>query len=133
MENDALTDIARALYDAAESIENPLKLIAIAVLISLIIWFPYALRIYFLGQSLGYIVPLYLIFFLQPLVSLLTAIPVTIAGLGLAETGMALLMVSLGLPAPPRNIDSSSRIDIPPTKFLATSYQAYDDACSANI
>jgi uncharacterized protein (TIRG00374 family) len=98
--NKPLIEVARALYDAAESMENPLKLIVIAVLISLIIWVPYALRIYYIALSLGYAVPIYLIFFLQPIVSLLTVIPITIAGLGLSETGMALLMVSLGFPAP---------------------------------
>ena len=40
-----------------------------------------------------------MIYFLLPLVALLSALPITIAGLGLAQTGIALLMVMLCLPA----------------------------------
>ena len=98
--NRQLIDTAESLYDSIECIQNTPKLLAIAISIGLVIWVPNALRIFLITRSLGYTAPVYMIFFLLPLVALFSVLPVTIAGLGLTETGMALMMVMLGLPIP---------------------------------
>lgn len=97
--NKQLIGASRSLYNAVESIENKQMLIIVATAISLAIWLSYMFRIFFITRSLGFTAPIYMIYFLLPLVALLSALPVTIAGLGLTETGMALLMIMLGLPA----------------------------------
>ncbi len=99
MGNKQLIETARSLYDAIESIENTSRLVIVATIVSLAIWVSYMFRIFFITRSLGFTAPIYMIFFLLPLVSLLSVLPITVAGLGLTETGMALLMVMLGLPA----------------------------------
>jgi uncharacterized membrane protein YbhN (UPF0104 family) len=46
----------------------------------------------------GYDGPLYILFFLQPLVSALALIPITISGLGLVEGGIAALLFQFDVP-----------------------------------
>ncbi len=89
----------QSFCDAIGCIKNASKLLATAIAISLVIWVPYALRIFFITKSLGYETPVYMIFFLLPLIAMLSALPITISGLGLVEGGMIALMVMLGLPA----------------------------------
>ena len=87
---------------------KPPRQIFIAVLIRMIIWILCALRIIFLTISLGYIVSVYMIFFLQPVVSLFATLPVTIVGLGLTETGVAVPRDSDGPACAPGRVRSSA-------------------------
>ncbi len=80
-------------------IKNAKMLLAASIAVSLIIWVPYSLRIFLITRSLGYDAPVYMIFFLLPLIAMLSALPVTISGMGLVEGGMTALMVMLGMPA----------------------------------
>ncbi|HWQ20356.1 MAG TPA: lysylphosphatidylglycerol synthase transmembrane domain-containing protein [Methanotrichaceae archaeon] len=89
----------QSLYRAVEAIEGASRVLAAAVVISLTIWAPYALRIFLIARALGYDAPLHMVFFLMPLVSMLTALPITISGLGLAEGGMTAMMATMGVPA----------------------------------
>lgn len=88
----------QSICDAMGSVKNAPRLLAATIGISLIIWIPYALRIFFITKSLGYETPIYMIFFLLPLIAMLSALPITISGMGLVEGGMIALMVMLGLP-----------------------------------
>ncbi len=89
----------QSFCNAMESIENTSGLLAMTAAISLVIWIPYALRIFLITRSFGYNTPIYMIFFLLPLVAMLSALPVTISGLGLVEGGMIAVMAMLGVPA----------------------------------
>lgn len=89
----------QSLYGAVEAVEGASRVLAAAVVISLTIWAPYALRIILIARALGYDAPPYMVFFLLPLVSMLTAVPITVSGLGLAEGGMTAMMATMGVPA----------------------------------
>lgn len=89
----------QSISDAMGSVKNAPGLLAATTGISLLIWISYALRIFFITKSLGYETPIFMIFFLLPLIAMLSALPITIAGMGLVEGGMIALMVMLGLPA----------------------------------
>jgi len=89
----------QSLYRAVETIEGASRVLAAAVVISLTIWAPYALRIILIARALGYDAPPHMVFFLLPLVSMLTVLPITVSGLGLAEGGMTAMMATMGVPA----------------------------------
>jgi glycosyltransferase 2 family protein len=89
----------QSLYDAVDGIEGAPRVLASAVVISLTLWVPYAMRIFLIARALGYDAPFHMVFFLLPLVSMLTAIPITVSGLGLAEGGMTAMMATMGVPA----------------------------------
>lgn len=93
-----LTEQARALDEAIETIENVPGLMMRSVLLTLIAWATHALRVVLIAKSVGYDVPLHVLFFLQPLVSALSLIPITISGLGLVEGGLTALLAGLGVP-----------------------------------
>ncbi|MHC1593950.1 MAG: lysylphosphatidylglycerol synthase transmembrane domain-containing protein [Methanotrichaceae archaeon] len=93
-----LTELARAFDEAIETIEDVPGLMMKSVLLTLIAWATHALRVVLIAKSVGYDVPLHVLFFLQPLVSALSLIPITISGLGLVEGGLTALLAGLGVP-----------------------------------
>jgi len=93
------TDMASSFYGAMESIKNEARLVEASVLITCMVWIVYAARIAVLLRALDYNAPVVKLFFLLPLVNMLSALPFTVSGLGLVESGMTLLLVELGGPA----------------------------------
>jgi len=93
-----LTEQARAFNEAIETIEDVPELMMRSVLLTLIAWATHAFRVVLIAKSVGYDVPLHVLFFLQPLVSALSLIPITISGLGLVEGGLIALLAGLGVP-----------------------------------
>jgi uncharacterized protein (TIRG00374 family) len=94
-----LNDVAQNLDSALGAVVGVRELLVKAVLLTAIAWIIQALRVVLIAKSLGYDVPLPVLFLLQPLVSALALIPVTISGLGLVEGGLTALLAGLGVPA----------------------------------
>ena len=75
------------------------RLFSKAFLLTLCAWITHAFRLILIGYSLNESLPFAQLFLLQPLVSALSIIPITISGLGLVEGGLTLVLAELGIPA----------------------------------
>ena len=93
-----LAKIAHSLDSALHDVANVKELMLRSVLLTAIAWIFHALRIVLIAKSVGFDVPLQTLFLLQPLVSSLALVPITISGLGLVEGGLAVLLAELGVP-----------------------------------
>jgi len=94
-----LSKIVHSLDCALNDVSNVKELMLRSVLLTAIAWIFHALRIVLIAKSVGFDVPLQMLFLLQPLVSSLALVPITVSGLGLVEGGLAALLASLGVPA----------------------------------
>lgn len=94
-----LTNIVRDFYNAMDHVDDKLRLAETSILLTFVIWITLALRITILIKAFGYDAPIIKLIFLLPLVNMLSALPLTISGLGIVEGGMTLLVVALGMPA----------------------------------
>ena len=61
-------------------------------------WVTHALRIILITMGLGYTLPLPDVFLILPLISALSLIPVTLAGLGLVEGGLMAVIAGYDVP-----------------------------------
>ncbi len=93
-----LTQAAHRLDESLSALDNLSGLMTKSVLLTMIAWLLHALRLVLIAKSVGYNVPLYMLFFLQPLVSALSLIPITVSGLGLVEGGIAALLSRFDVP-----------------------------------
>jgi uncharacterized protein (TIRG00374 family) len=93
-----LSKIAHSLDDALDEVTNVRVLMLRSVLLTALAWIFHALRIVLIARSVGFDVPLQTLFLLQPLISSLALVPITISGLGLVEGGLAALLASFGVP-----------------------------------
>jgi hypothetical protein len=75
-----------------------IKVIGQGFILTVIAWLTHAFRIFLIvlatGQSISYI----LLFFIQPLISALALIPISIGGLGLVEGGLTAVLNEGGIP-----------------------------------
>lgn len=94
-----IKEAANALDRALGSVVDIKGLMLRSVLLTAAAWIFHALRIVLIAKSVGYEPPLHFLFLLQPLVSALALVPITISGLGLVEGGMAVLLTGFGIPA----------------------------------
>jgi len=69
-----------------------------AFFFTLCAWITHACRLILIGLAFNYTLPFLPLMFLQPLISALSLIPITIAGLGLVEGGLTALLFQLGVP-----------------------------------
>lgn len=69
-----------------------------SVPITIIAWITHALRVVLIAKSVGYDVPMQILFLIQPLISALALVPISASGLGLVESGLAVLLAWLGVP-----------------------------------
>jgi uncharacterized protein (TIRG00374 family) len=60
-------------------------------------WFFAALQWYFLAQAIGIDIPIFAIFLLHPLITILMFVPISPAGLGLMEGGVIVLFSFFGI------------------------------------
>ncbi len=74
------------------------RVILSAVALSFVIQALNVLTVYWVGEALGLGLPVAAYFVAVPLVALVTALPLSIAGVGLREGGLALVLGSYGLP-----------------------------------
>ena len=93
-----ITEIAHALDSALHGVADIKGLMLRSVLLTAVAWVVHALRIALIAKSVGFDVPLQMLFLLQPLVSSLALVPITISGLGLVEGGLAVLLAGFGIP-----------------------------------
>lgn len=93
-----VTEIAHALDSALDSITDIKGLILRSILLTACAWVFQALRITLIAKSMGYEVPMPILILLQPLISALALIPITVSGLGLVEGGLAVLLSGFGIP-----------------------------------
>jgi glycosyltransferase 2 family protein len=99
IKSERLAKAMLALYDSISAMEGGSDLLAVSVLISMTAWIVHAMRLVIILKALGYNAPVYYLFLLQPLVNMLSSIPVTIAGMGFVEGGMTAVLLQLGVPA----------------------------------
>jgi uncharacterized protein (TIRG00374 family) len=94
-----LEEAASSLDDATSSVDGISGLLAGSILITMIAWLTQALRTVLVVQAFGFNVPLHVLFLLQPLLSALSLIPITVSGLGLIEGGVTAMLAGLGVPS----------------------------------
>ncbi len=68
------------------------------LLLCLLGWVFVGIQWMFVGHSCGVLFPAYVYFLLQPLISALTFVPITPAGLGIMEGGAVVVLYALGIP-----------------------------------
>jgi hypothetical protein len=93
-----IPEFASHLQSALLELRNRKKVIAEGVILTVLAWVTQALRIILITMALGYALPLPDIFLILPLISALSIIPVTIAGLGLVEGGLMAVIAGYGVP-----------------------------------
>jgi hypothetical protein len=97
-----MTRFARAadsLDSAMGSVGGFSGLLVRSILITMIAWLTQALRTMLVVRAFGFDVPLHVLFLLQPLLSALSLIPITVSGLGLIEGGVTAMLAGLGVPS----------------------------------
>jgi len=93
-----IPEFASHLQDAFLELKDGKTVIAEGIALTVFAWVTHALRIILITMSLGYVLPLPDIFLILPLISALSIIPVTIAGLGLVEGGLMAFIAGYGVP-----------------------------------
>ena len=93
-----IPEFAVHLQSALMEFQDRKKVIAQGILLTIVAWVTHALRIILISMGLGYTLPLPDLFLLLPLISALSLIPVTIAGLGLVEGGLMAVIAGYGVP-----------------------------------
>jgi len=86
------------LQNALLELKDGKKVIAEGIILTVFAWITHALRIILITMGLGYSIPLPDLFLILPLISALSIIPVTIAGLGLVEGGLMAVIAGYGVP-----------------------------------
>ncbi|KDE54611.1 lysylphosphatidylglycerol synthase transmembrane domain-containing protein [Methanoculleus sp. MH98A] len=94
-----ITGFVQTLDEAAGQVPHLPSLTARAVLLTTAAWVTHAARVALIAGAVGYSVPLPPLTLLQPLVSALSLVPVSLSGLGLVEGGLAAVLAGLGVPA----------------------------------
>ena len=93
-----LRTFVNGVIDVISRMNHPGSLMAKTISLTAFVWLLHALRIALIALSVGYTVSLAELVLLQPLVSALSLIPVSIAGLGLVEGGLAAVLAQMGIP-----------------------------------
>lgn len=93
-----IPESASHLQNAFLEFKNGKKIIAEGIILTLLVWVTHALRIILITMGLGYTLSLPDLFLILPLISALSLIPVTIAGLGLVEGGLMAVIAGYGVP-----------------------------------
>jgi len=89
--------VSGILSDAVRSGVETRKYAFQLLIICLSGWVFVGFQWFFVGRACDVIFPLYVYFLLQPLLSALTFVPITPAGLGVMETGTVLVLYALGV------------------------------------
>ncbi|MFH0968174.1 MAG: lysylphosphatidylglycerol synthase transmembrane domain-containing protein [Methanobacteriota archaeon] len=93
-----INEFADHLGSAMDSLNEPKKTMGIAIFFTLIIWIFQSLRVVLISAAAGYIIPIQELVLVQPLISALALIPLSISGLGFVEGGYVTLFAQFGVP-----------------------------------
>lgn len=93
-----VTEFAQHLSKAMDSLENPGRTMGIAVFFTLTIWLLQSSRIVIITIAAGYFIPIQELILIQPLISALALIPISLSGLGFVEGGYVTLFTQYGIP-----------------------------------
>jgi len=93
-----LLQYAKKFDEATAQLDDASGLMVRTIMLTVIAWFTHALRIIFIAKSVGYDVSFLVLLLLQPLISALALVPITISGLGLVEGGLTALLASMDVP-----------------------------------
>ncbi len=93
-----LEEFANTMIIALHSVDDVSGLMIKSIIITIIAWFTQALRTSLIAKAFGFDVPIYVLFFLQPLLSALSLVPITVSGLGLIEGGMTVMLAAQNVP-----------------------------------
>ncbi|MBN1167296.1 MAG: flippase-like domain-containing protein [Methanospirillaceae archaeon] len=93
-----LNDLVRSLDEIISHTHHLPTLLGTGILLTIISWVLQAARIMVICFATGYPVPLGELIVVQPLISALSLVPVSIAGLGLVEGGYAAMLSLFGVP-----------------------------------
>ena len=93
-----IPESASHIQNAFLEFKNGRNVIAEGIMLTFLAWVTHALRIILITMGLGYTLPLPDLFLILPLISALSLIPITIAGLGLVEGGLMAVLVGYGVP-----------------------------------
>jgi uncharacterized protein (TIRG00374 family) len=93
-----LEELVRSIDVTLSATENVKKQMALYILLTIGAWTTQALRTVIVAKAFGYDVPIHVLLFVLPLMSVLSIIPITISGLGLIEGGVTAMLVELGVP-----------------------------------
>jgi uncharacterized protein (TIRG00374 family) len=93
-----ISNFATHLGIAMDSIEKPKITMSLAIVFTLGVWFFQSLRIVIIASAAGYYLPIQELILVQPLISALALIPVSISGLGIVEGGYVTLFAQYGVP-----------------------------------
>jgi len=93
-----LMNLIDITVDAVNGLKTPKITVLRSILITLLAWGGHTLRFLIIATSLGYSGNMLQLFFILPLISILSIVPITISGLGLVEGMLALVLSDMGIP-----------------------------------
>lgn len=93
-----ITDFAQHLSIAMDSLDKPGKTMGTAIIFTLGIWILQSSRIVIIATAVGYFIPIQELILIQPLISALALIPISLSGLGFVEGGYVTLFTLYGIP-----------------------------------
>lgn len=93
-----LISFADSFALALDSVRQPRRTMGIAVTITLFVWILQSMRIILIAAAAGYYLPIQEMVFVQPLISALSLVPVSISGLGFVEGGYVTIFAHYGIP-----------------------------------
>ena len=86
------------MLEGVSRTREPQKMLATCFMLTCLAWITHAARVELIAIAVGTSVPFMFLFLLLPLISALSLLPVSPAGLGLVEGGLAALLSLFGIP-----------------------------------
>ncbi len=94
-----LSCFADDLGEAMDALVHPARTMGASILFTLFIWVLQSLRVVLIAAAAGFVLPIQELIFIQPLISALALIPISISGLGFVEGGYVTVFAQYGIPA----------------------------------
>lgn len=94
-----LTGFADHLGNAMDALVHPVATMGTSILFTMMIWILQSLRMVLIASAAGFFIPIQEMILIQPLISALALIPISISGLGFVEGGYVTLFAQYGIPA----------------------------------
>ncbi len=89
---------AHKLSDAMDNLIQPTRTIGVAIPFTIGVWVLQSARVVCIAKATGYILPIQDLFLIQPLISALTLVPLSLSGLGFVEGGYVSIFAHYGIP-----------------------------------
>lgn len=94
-----VTDFAVKFGDAMDNLAHPIRTMSISIGGTLGVWILQSLRLVLIAGAAGFVLPIQQMVFIQPLISALALIPLSLSGLGFVEGGYVTIFAQYGIPA----------------------------------